>query len=342
MSKFLYRWQIRLSLGGLLLLAAGAWGEPPRHFYVLGWVEEKSDQRVVYKSVVSKLHTETKHVLASRELPKSDRLTDLALSGDGQLLFGTDAEEVIIFDAGQLSLRDQFSATSKDFAWGGALFVHPKSGLLYVARVGGSNPVEVAIVDPRLRKIVKVLKLERSITRGFVYDPTRDRLYVTAASPAIIDPRAQQVTGYIKVPTDPTIFWMLLSRDGKELLLSDGGPHLYAYDLDRAALARQVTLANLQSFRDPALSRDGTRLFAATSPYPDPGTAVVIDTQTLSILHTLTFQEPIGHFVLAPDGRGMWLTTKNGVLRLDDQTGKVVEQVSLPFRLGKLLTPPGK
>lgn len=332
----------------LLLWAEVANGEQPLYFYTLGLIEGKSNQRVVYKSVVSRLHSETKRTLASVELPKADRLTDLALSADGRLLFGTDAEEVFIFDADQLSLRDHFRVSSKDFPWGGALFAHPKSGLLYLARIGGSNPKEVAIVNLHSRKVINVLKLQTTITDAFVYDPMRDRLYVTAANPAIIDPQNKRVIGYIELPAHATVLQLLRIPGERRLLLRadvyerdrGSGPVLYVYDLDQATLIRRTTFFQQRTLRDLAFSRDGARLFAATSPGGEPGTAVVIDAQTLTILHTLTFPEPIGSFISAPDGRGMWLTTKNGVLRLDDQTGQIIEQVSLPFRLSKLITPP--
>ncbi|MBI5378895.1 MAG: hypothetical protein HZA23_01925 [Nitrospirae bacterium] len=346
-SHFRLQYLILFSLAGLLLLADAAAGEPPSHFYALGWVPAKARQIPLYK-----VHTETKRVLASVDVPNGSNIADFALSENGRLLWvlGVYAE-IFTFDADRLFLREQFSVRSEKFPIAGALFVHPKSGLLYLARLGGSGPREVAIVDPRLRKIMKVLKLDSITTRGFVYDPKRDRLYLTAAPPAIFDPSSQKVTGYIKLPTrDDTVFWMDISKDGKEMFLyapvhdpdrRESYPTLFVYDLDRATVVRQATLYDLRSLNTPALTPDSQRLFAITSRGGDPGTAVVIDTQTLKVLHTLTFPEPIGHFLQAPDGRGMWLTYKDDIIyRLDERSGQILEQVSLPFRFSKIILPP--
>lgn len=304
-------------------------------FYAIGGPEWKQIQSTLYR-----VDTATKQVLASVKLPKVV-LFDLALSADGRQLFALgEWDTVIILDADRLSLQAQFSLY-KQHPQTHALFAHPKSGLLYLAVGGGKSPKEIRIVDPRAHKVAKMLKLESIITRGFIYDPSRDRLYVTAAPPAIINPSVQRITGYIKLPSLDTIFWLLLGKAGRQLFLSDGGSNLYVYDVDQARVSRRATLSGLRTFRDPALSHDGARIFAATSPYPDPGTAVVLDTNTLTILHTLTFSDTVKHFVPAPDGQGMWMVTVGGeVYRLDDQTGQVLEPVPLPFRLGKLLTPP--
>lgn len=319
------------------LLPEGTMAQPPPHFYATGRSEERPQQFTLYK-----VHAETKQVLASFDLSQYEG--PVTLSGDGRQILVMDGNKLFVLDADSFVLRDQFTMIAKEFPWSyaGVLFAHPKSSLLYIARLGGSGPREIAVVDSRLRRVVKVLKLDSTIMAGFIYDSRRDRLYITAAPPTILDPRTLRVIGYIDLSTRNTIFEMILSRDGNQLFLSGEGTNLYVYDLERAVVIRHSSpfLPSVTRLRHLALSQDGSRLFAVTSAGGDPGTAAVLDTQTLTILHVLTFTEPVGQFFTAPDGRGMWLTTKSGVLRLDHQTGKVLERVKLPFRLGKLLTPP--
>ena len=333
---------LRLLLSSALLavgffLPEGTTAQPPPHFYALGRSTAQPRQSALYK-----VHTETKHVLASLDLSQYEG--PVALSSDGGQVLVMDGNKMFLFDADRFGLRDQFAMVSKEFPWSyaGTLFAHPQSGLLYIARWGGSNPDEIAIVDPRSRKVVKVLKLKSTITGGFIYDSKRDRLYVTAASPAVLDPRTQRVLGYIKLSPRDTVFEMHLSRDGNQLFLRGEGTNLYVYDLDRAMVVRRSGPfpPSVTSIRDLALSHDGTRVFAVASAGGDRQTAVVIDSQTLTILHTLTFQEPIGGFLPAPDGRGMWVMAKNGVLRVDARTGQMLESVSLPFQLTRLILPP--
>jgi hypothetical protein len=48
-----------------------------------------------------------------------------------------------------------------------------------------------------------------------------------------------------------------------------------------------------------------------------------------------------GCFYPAPDGRGMWFLGQSGkVYRLDDHTGKLLEEVKLPFHLISLIREP--
>lgn len=343
-NKFPSRFLILLCIAGAVLSTGTASGERPSFFYTF---DRMDGQR--FSNVIHKVDAKTKQVLASVKLPDAD-LADLALSGDGRVLFavGGDAT-VFVLDADRLVLRERFAVASRAFPWAGAIFAHPQSGLLYLARVGGSSPREVAIVDPRGRKLLKVLKLEGITTNGFAYDATRDRLYVTAAPPAILDPQRQRITGYIRLPTSHSVFEMLfLPGEGRLLMPADTEdpsayrgtrPVLYVYDPGQDRVVRRSAALDLRNLVGVALSQDGTRLFAVTSRGGEPGTAVVIDVRSLTVLHTLTFEEPIGGFRPSPDGRGMWLTAKSGVLRLDDQTGQLLEPVRLPFRLSKFITP---
>jgi hypothetical protein len=46
-------------------------------------------------------------------------------------------------------------------------------------------------------------------------------------------------------------------------------------------------------------------------------------------------------FFLAPDGKGMWFVGQSGkVYRLDDHTGRHIEEVKLPFCLINLIREP--
>ena len=90
----------------------------------------------------------------------------------------------------------------------------------------------------------------------------------------------------------------------------------------------------------PVPSRDGSRLFAMSE-----GDVILWDSGTLEELDRFDAPEPPGEtdrcFYPAPDGHGMWFAGQSGkVYRLDDQTGHVIEEVKLPFRLLTLIHEP--
>lgn len=90
----------------------------------------------------------------------------------------------------------------------------------------------------------------------------------------------------------------------------------------------------------PVPSRDGSRLFAMSE-----GDVILWDSSTLEELDRFDAPEPPGGtegcFYPAPDGRGMWFVGKSSkVYRLDDHTGKLIEEVKLPFRLVNLIREP--
>jgi hypothetical protein len=90
----------------------------------------------------------------------------------------------------------------------------------------------------------------------------------------------------------------------------------------------------------PVPSRDGSHLFAISE-----GDLILWDSSTLEELDRFAAPEPPDrtdrHIYPAPDGRGMWFVGKGGkVYRLDDHTGKVIEEVKLPFHLSTLIREP--
>jgi outer membrane protein assembly factor BamB len=90
----------------------------------------------------------------------------------------------------------------------------------------------------------------------------------------------------------------------------------------------------------PVPSRDGSRLFAMSE-----GDVILWDSSTLEELDRFDAPEVArgteGCFYPAPDGRGMWFLGQSGkVYRLDDHTGKLLEEVKLPFHLISLIREP--
>jgi WD40 repeat protein len=91
----------------------------------------------------------------------------------------------------------------------------------------------------------------------------------------------------------------------------------------------------------PVASRDGSRLFAVSE-----GDIVLWDANTLEELSRLDAPEPPDSnsgecFHSAPDGRGLWYLGQSGkVYRLDDRTGKFIEEVKLPFHVISLIREP--
>ena len=91
----------------------------------------------------------------------------------------------------------------------------------------------------------------------------------------------------------------------------------------------------------PLASRDGSRLFALSE-----GDIVSWNADTLEELDRLDAPEPPDNnsdecFHLASDGQGLWYTGQSGkVYRLDDHTGKLIEEVKLPFHLISLIREP--
>ncbi len=75
------------------------------------------------------------------------------------------------------------------------------------------------------------------------------------------------------------------------------------------------------------------------------GDVILWDSNTLEELDRFDAPEPScgtqGCFSPAPDGRGMWFVGKSGkVYRLDDHTGRLIEEVKLPFRIINLIREP--
>src|SRR3990172_10805591 len=93
-----------------------ATGQMGPYFYAIGGAPGKRVDSSLYK-----VDRHTKQVLASVE-PLGVDFGDLALSGDGRLLFALGGvARVFVFDADRLSLLDQFSVRSNDFPWAGSL-----------------------------------------------------------------------------------------------------------------------------------------------------------------------------------------------------------------------------
>lgn len=338
-----------------LLLLRG-WGAEAASSFL---AEGKDDPHKTRILKVFTVDVATKKVLLSRDIPG---WISSMLSGDGTRLFTTDGYDVYEFNSSDLTLqrayRLQIGDRQDDF------LVHPRTGFFYFTTSGGSMPNKVFIVQPTSPGEAKRFRAPPGHTvkkGGFSFDPKREWVYVSSTAPFAIDPKTLRIASFLdleKLLIGPpfalrqgtfSIFGAKLFplADGTLLLYPDVEPlsrqfppippMLLLYDPDRSALLRRSE--SLPALQVAALSRDGSRLFASTS--SKAGTGAVIDTHTLAVLHTPSFPEPAEQLVPAPDGQGMWLVADSGkVYRLDDQTGQVLEQVPLPFRLRRVITPP--
>lgn len=342
----------RRCLLGLLLFLIGRVAEASTSF--LAEEDRENDQKI--RTVqVHKVDAATKKVLISREIPWIGSM----LSPDGTRLFATDGYGIHEFKTSDLSLRRELKLPIEDRQ--DYFFVHPRAESFYFTTTTGSMPDKVIVVQPTSQSVVKRLRAPHTVKGGFSFDPKRGWVYVNSSVPFAIDPTTHRIALVLDLkkllqgPPFNLRQGTFSARGAKLFPLPNGTllvhPHvepvssqfapipsmLLLYDPDRRALLRHSESPPI--LRASALSRDRARLFASTS--TKVGAGAVIDAQTLTVLHTLTFPEPAKQFVPAPDGHGMWLVAESGkVYRLDDQTGQVLEQVDLPFRLRRVITPP--
>lgn len=118
--------------------------------------------------------------------------------------------------------------------------------------------------------------------------------------------------------------------------------------------AKTVFEIYLRLENGPVPSRNGSRLFAISDAprryhADSPARGILFDTETLRVLRRWDLPEPPLRnrelepqcFFQAPDGRGMWYLGESGkIYRLDEQSGELIEQVKLPFRIVNLIHEP--
>ena len=209
----------------------------------------------------------------------------------------------------------------------------------------------------------------------FVYAPNSKRLYLVGKNVVALDARNQAVD-YISVreiaksaniASVREIDNLVVLANGNLVLLTDKqrSPALILYNPDARKVLQHWTetqkYGEKESYTDsrtgkneerlvqkiarirccPVASRDGSRLFAVSE-----GDIVSWDANTFDELTRFAAPEPLDGdggecFHSAPDSRGTWYLGQNGkVYRLDDRTGKLIEEVKLPFHLISLIREP--
>jgi hypothetical protein len=210
---------------------------------------------------------------------------------------------------------------------------------------------------------------------AFVYAPKSKRLYLVGKNVLALDSEnhavdyisVREIAKSANVATVREIDNLAVLANGDVVLLTDKhrSPALILYD----PVARKVLqhwsetqkYSEMESYTDsrtgkneerlvqkiarircgPVASRDGSRLFAVSE-----GDIVLWDANTLEELGRLDAPEPPDSnggecFHSAPDGSGLWYLGQSGkVYRLDDRTGKFIEEVKFPFHLISLIREP--
>jgi len=209
----------------------------------------------------------------------------------------------------------------------------------------------------------------------FVYAPNSKRLYLVGKNVLALNTENHAVD-YISVrelaknanlATVREIDNLVVLANGNLVLLTDKyrSPALILYDPNARKVLQNWTetqkYGEKESYTDsrtgkneerivqklarilcgPVASRDGSRLLAVSE-----GDIVSWDANTLEELGRFDAPEPPDSdsgecFHPAPDGRGTWYLGQRGkVYRLDDRTGKFIEEVKWPFRLISLIREP--
>lgn len=210
---------------------------------------------------------------------------------------------------------------------------------------------------------------------AFVYAPKSSRLYLIGNNVVALDPEnhpvdyvsAREIAKSADIPTAREINNLLVLANDNLVLLMDRhrSPALVLYDPAARKVLRHWTETQKYSATDsytdpqtgkneerlvqktarircgPAASRDGSRVFALSE-----GDIVLWNADTLEELDRVDAPEPPDSndddcFHAAPDGRGLWYVGQSAkVYRLDDRTGKLIDEVKLPFRLISLIREP--
>lgn len=210
---------------------------------------------------------------------------------------------------------------------------------------------DVVVLDPQNHPVDYILGHDAAKAGGLDVSPHYNAYF-----------KRSFVSGY-------SIHTMALLPDGNLVLLvrsggSDSTPNLFLYDAVGGKVLHTWTemqkYTEMETYTDshtgtpfekpvqkiaalhhgPVPSRDGSRLFAMSE-----GDVILWDSSTLEEQDRFDAPEPPSGtdrcFYPAPDGRGMWFVGKSGkVYRLDDHTGKLIEEVKLPFHLIALIREP--
>lgn len=210
---------------------------------------------------------------------------------------------------------------------------------------------------------------------AFVYAPNSKRLYLVGKNVLALDSEnhavdyisVREIAKSANIATVREIDNLVVLANGNLVLLTDKhrSPALILYDAVAQKVLQHWTetqkYSEKESYTDsrtgkneerlvqkiarircgPVGSRDGSRLFAVSE-----GDIVLWDANTLEELSRFDAPEPPDSnsgecFHPAPDGRGLWYLGQSGkVYRLDDRTGKFIEEVKLPFHLISLIREP--
>jgi len=287
-----------------------------------------------------------------------------ALSADGSKIFVLDIDnQITALASADLTVVDRFDIPRP---YRHILSVDPATGVFYLS--GGTPPSDarkfVTVFDPAKKVVLNEIRAPRGELIGgkIIRDPLRDRLYVLDTKKIwVIDPHKHEIAASIEygrsIKHSEVFTDLLLLPKSRRLLImtevmlqvtpSVTRPMFFVYDLEKKdTVFRSELSSEVRGLESLAVSPDERRLLATTGVQKGKtGSGVIIEITSShtpsEVMAYLNFPEPVDHFVPAPDGRGMWMVAKSGqVYRLDDQTGQVLEQVSLSFRLRKVITPP--
>jgi hypothetical protein len=203
---------------------------------------------------------------------------------------------------------------------------------------------------------------------AFVYAPNSKRLFLVGKNVLALDSEnhavdyisVREIAKSVDIATVREIDNLVVLANGNLVLLTDKhrSPALILYDPVARKVLQHWTETQKYSEKEgytdsrtgkneervvqkiarircgPVASLDGSRLFAVSE-----GDIVLWDANTLEELTRFEAPEtPDSNsgdcFHPAPDGRGLWYLGQSGkVYRLDDRTGKFIEEVNLPFHV---------
>jgi hypothetical protein len=206
----------------------------------------------------------------------------------------------------------------------------------------------------------------------FVYAPNSKRLFLVGKNVLALDSEnhavdyisVREIAKSANIATVREIDNLVVLANGNLVLLTDKhrNPALILYDPVARKVPQHWTetqkYSKKESYTDsrtgkneervvqkiarircgPVASRDGSRLFAVSE-----GDIVLWDANTLEELSRFDAPEPPDSnsgecFHPDPDGRCLWYFGQGGkVYRLDDRTGKFIEEVKLPFHVISLI-----
>jgi hypothetical protein len=314
------------------------------------------------------------------------------MTGKGDAIVLTDGDRTITsVSAPYLAVTSQMDVPSaQGVNCAGQVFVHPLSGLAYFSCDWGSDTSGLLVVDT-VRKSV-VTSLRTSATLPGAYDAKQQLLYLLGDGRflVILDPQNRVVGKVFASGTQvgdnrgigSDVASVAPLPDGSLILATTNNfhpgsrPALLRYDPANRTVAHtwMDTETYVQTWARPdpqthtelrgsrtvpmpvnclALSRDGSRLFAYSTPPvryrgDSPVHALLFEADNLNLVREEILPEPSSEwqsngecFAPAPDGRGMWFFGQSGkIYRLDEHTGELIEEVKLPFHLVSLIREP--